>query len=200
MHQEDRIYTSKEIKGLFILWVLFVGMVDRPKSVWLAQKTSLTHFYWNEDIKWSFSLVQSQDVSDTSFIYGLTVSRSYGLTHVNQCLRVFCRISCFNTIWVILSIIWASEYYSFSRTLWLSGIAHIRVVSVIRAINVIQLTGGWFHDSTIQPSWPALMPIGFALKFTQWLFLPPRPHPLVFRRLFQVQSKICVCWETNDNL
>ena len=48
MYQEDRIYTSKGIKGLFTLRDLVtycnVGMVDRPK-------TSLTHFYSNEDIK-----------------------------------------------------------------------------------------------------------------------------------------------------
>ena len=51
MHQENRIYTSEEIKGLFTLWGLHVALNDRPKSLWSAHKTSLTQLYSNEDIK-----------------------------------------------------------------------------------------------------------------------------------------------------
>ena len=51
MHQEDRVYTSKKMKGLFTLWGLYVALDDWPKHLWPAQKTSLTHLYSNEDIK-----------------------------------------------------------------------------------------------------------------------------------------------------
>ena len=73
MHQEDRIYTSKRIKGLFTLRGLFtysyVGMVDRPKSLWSVQKTSLTQLYSNEDIK-IFHWRKSKMYLVPYFIYG----------------------------------------------------------------------------------------------------------------------------------
>ena len=50
MHQEDRIYTSKEIKGLhcegcLLSWLINPNLFDQPK------KNSLTHFYLDEDNK-----------------------------------------------------------------------------------------------------------------------------------------------------
>ena len=55
MYQEDKIYTSKRIIGLFTLWGLFtycyVAVGLSPQNIFDWPKTSVTHLYSNEDIK-----------------------------------------------------------------------------------------------------------------------------------------------------